>query len=381
MSPLNLTIADDQNQPRPLIIFLTGAPDCDKLDWLPARLLADLQGRPRKYLSLDDQKDATEINPASHSVPKWRTIECSFDKAANHTGPDDPPSDADVELLSFENDIERSEFLDHTLESFHESEGDATEGGVQAADDNSDQHVAFITISSTDISFDSLSNSISESVKVADIKFPDSIQDLKTLPSACHLLSIQPQTVTVHLLVCVVTVETRTVQLRKRPGQMELVELLVGDETAAPFKVTFWLQHLEGLGEGECATAKADPDSARRAVLKSIRSGNILLLTNVALDVFKNATYGQSLTRRRAGPTTDVVNLSKIDLGSASSTAYNKFQSVRKWARDFVGIKDTSRDLPDKRDALPEWSPIEKSRTKRQRHIHHDVHDNELTSN
>jgi hypothetical protein len=162
---------------------------------------------------------------------------------------------------------------------------------------------------------------------------------------------------------------------------MELVELLVGDETAAPFKVTFWLQHLEGLGEGECATAKADPDSARRAVLKSIRSGNILLLTNVALDVFKNATYGQSLTRRRAGPTTDVVNLSKIDLGSASSTAYNKFQSVRKWARDFVGIKDTSRDLPDKRDALPEWSPIEKSRTKRQRHIHHDVHDNELTSN
>jgi hypothetical protein len=373
MFPAVSKTTNGRSNRRPEVIFLTGAPDYDKLDWHHARLLADFEGRLRKYLHPDSHDGTPERFSASHVVPKWRTIHCSFDGAAAAEGPNNPQSETGVEFLSFEDDTERSEFLDHSLASFQRPEKDDTDGGAEAANSDSDYHTSFLSLSSTDISFESVSNSIVRPVNVIDIKFPDSIQDLKTLPSARRLLAIQPQTVTVHLLVGVIAVETRVVQLRKRTGQMELIELLVGDETAAPFKITFWLQHLEDFDNAKRGAADVDRDSVHRSVLKSIRTGDILLLTNVALDVFKNATYGQSLARRRAGCTTDVVNLSKTDVGSISNNARVKIQNVRQWARDFLGAKGTSRDLQIKRDALPDWSPVETSRAKRQRHVDDDL--------
>jgi hypothetical protein len=381
MSPIASKDASEQGQRRPRVIFLTGAPDHDKLDWHHARLLAHFQGRLRNYLNPDNCENAEEPTSAFHVIPKWRTIQCSYDDAATSTANStDPQRERGTEFLSFEDDTERSEFLDHTLASFQRSDEVDTDGRAEVRNSNPERDLSFSTLSSTDISFESASNSIIEFANATDIKFPDSIQDLKRLPSASHLLAIQPQTVTVHLLVGMITVETRIVQLRKRTGQMDLVELLVGDETAAPFKITFWLQHLDDVVNAKRASADPDIDSTRRAILNSIRPGDILLLTNVALDVFKNTTYGQSLTRRRAGCTTDVVNVSRIDVETTSKNIRIKFQCVRKWARDFVGVKDTGSDLPDKRGALPNWSPIETWRAKRQRYAHDDMSDDNLTN-
>jgi hypothetical protein len=355
------------------IVFLAGAPDQHKLDWQNPRLLTEFEGRSREYLNLDDLRVSEAAFPASNPIPKWRTITVGGGNLTLITDRRELSSKDAIEFLSFDDDMERSDFLDHTLASVQRSGEDERGQDRQVDDYGHDDQTSFPHASSTDISFETASSSVAEFVSVPVTIFPDVIQDLQKIPSARHLLAIQPQTVTAHLLVGVITVETRIVQLRKRPVQMELVELLVGDDTAAPFKITFWLQPINDVGSGAGHKIIPDARSAQRAILAAIRSGNIILITNVALSVFKNVAYGQSLTRRPSGCTTDVMNISRSGMTSASASVQAKFERVRRWVTHFVNVPSTMTDPVDKRNVLPEWSPVETSRVKRRRNASDDV--------
>ncbi|KJZ78466.1 hypothetical protein HIM_01857 [Hirsutella minnesotensis 3608] len=110
---------------------------------------------------------------------------------------------------------------------------------------------------------------------------PLHLSDLEDVPPARRILALQPQTVTLNLIVGVISVaQPRPVTTRW--GQaLALVEVLVGDDTAAGFAITFWLP-----------AAQADS-----SIVAALRRQDVVLLENVALHVFRGKVYGQSLRK------------------------------------------------------------------------------------
>ncbi|KYK54973.1 hypothetical protein DCS_06934 [Drechmeria coniospora] len=70
---------------------------------------------------------------------------------------------------------------------------------------------------------------------------PPALSDLKDVPAASRIAALQPQTLTLNLIVGVISIaQPRTVTTRwGKP--LSLVEVLVGDNTATGFAITFWL--------------------------------------------------------------------------------------------------------------------------------------------
>jgi hypothetical protein len=179
------------------------------------------------------------------------------------------------------------------------------------------------------------------------------LSDLEDIPSAKYLRSIEPQTMTVNLIVGILSIAPpRTVTTGARWGKerpCDLVELLVGDETKTGFCITLWLppeMHVTWK-DG----AQPSPDRSRsmmRRSLKLLRPRDVILLRNVALGSFQNKVHGQSLRR----------DVTKVDLlyrkkngrddigGSYTVQAVNnavendsqlmKVRRVRDWLVEFV---------------------------------------------
>ncbi|KAF2857664.1 hypothetical protein K470DRAFT_192026, partial [Piedraia hortae CBS 480.64] len=156
--------------------------------------------------------------------------------------------------------------------------------------------------------------------------------DLARLPNAAHLDRIYPQTVAVDVLVAIITISaTKTVTLRRRTPEveMDIVEVLFGDETRSGFTVSFWL---------------APPNSARgkdgdvqqlRKTLGELRAGDLVLVRNIALHTWKGLVCGQSLARRWARNSTMLINL--VDRPTVSESLLLKWERVKTWRDAFVG--------------------------------------------
>ncbi|KAI4265700.1 MAG: hypothetical protein LQ337_008948, partial [Flavoplaca oasis] len=68
------------------------------------------------------------------------------------------------------------------------------------------------------------------------------LTDLSTIPTASYLHSIEPQTMTVNLLLGIIAMPPpRTIITRKDARTISLLELTVGDETKAGFGINIWL--------------------------------------------------------------------------------------------------------------------------------------------
>lgn len=107
----------------------------------------------------------------------------------------------------------------------------------------------------------------------------DHLSNLEDIPPASYLQSIVPQTVTVNLVVGIISIAApRTVETRYGTTKT-LVEVLVGDETKSGFGVTFWLP------------------AGRLGILTGLRNQDVVLMQNVALNVFRKKVYGGSLPR------------------------------------------------------------------------------------
>ncbi len=187
---------------------------------------------------------------------------------------------------------------------------------------------------------------------------PSFLTNLVDIPNANYLRGIEPQTKTVNMIVGVLSISpTRKVATGKaygRPRQVELVELLVGDETKTNFAITMWLpRELHVLWRDKQASnspSHSPADACRselRRKLKSLRPRDVIVLQNVALTTYKGKVAGASLKgevtkveilfRRKLGDEEDVGCYSISNLRNPIDPQIKKVKAVRDWLVEFVG--------------------------------------------
>lgn len=163
------------------------------------------------------------------------------------------------------------------------------------------------------------------------------VSNINTLPSPSHLFRLRPQTMTINLIVGIISISpAKTVTVRRGNYTMDVIEMLVGDETKAGFSISTWLP----AGK----TLHAIKDEMRQKVLK-LRSGDVVLIERLALSTFRDQVFGQTLNRKATKNTTRFVvlegdfrnNDSSVD-GTVSSAVVSKIRRVRDWVDAFVGL-------------------------------------------
>ena len=188
------------------------------------------------------------------------------------------------------------------------------------------------------------------------------LSDLKDVPNASHLRSIIPQTMTVNLVVGLISLcQPRTIRTRKHGREVELVEVLVGDETRSGFNINVWLPVLQESNHA------ASEKTNLRSSTSQLRTQDIILVRNLALNAFRGKVYGQSL--RRDLTTIDLLYRNVLDdqdrAGafrakdleedeSVRDAKLAKIQRVKDWVLQFVGttfgtLIASERLMPSKR--------------------------------
>jgi hypothetical protein len=143
---------------------------------------------------------------------------------------------------------------------------------------------------------------------------------LEDIPDARYLDSIIPQTMTVNLIVGILSVEPpRRVKTRQWGRELDIVELIVGDETKSGFGVTFWLSPAAPVS----AASARYGDNALRQTLADLRSRDIVLLRTIGLSSFRDRVYGQSF---RGATKVDL--LYRLPVHSAESTGMYSSRTI-----------------------------------------------------
>lgn len=166
---------------------------------------------------------------------------------------------------------------------------------------------------------------------------------LSCIPNAQTLDRLNPQTVTLDMLVAVISAPPpRTVCIRRTGKDVELVEIVVGDDTRAGLQVTFWLDSVE-----QEPRMRQNGEGLRKT-LTGLRAGDVILIQNVALAHFRGMVHGQSLRWRRTngGWATNVTVICRQHANEGKSTldqrveslseAEQRVQAVKGWARQFI---------------------------------------------
>jgi hypothetical protein len=325
------------------IIILAGPSEAASLDHRDSILLDDFIEPVRRFLGKETSSIVAAATPTTSSTPpKWRSLKhipnslgkertnqirarpaqfLSFseetrDDAASPTGPED--------------------FLEHSMAVLDNIDSSQ----LQPTSDNNTQNSTIFpttSMSLTDTSSDPSVSFLTDSpptTAILNVGSNCSITELKGIQPASHISAIHPQTITLNIVVGIITVSAlRTVSLRRRNAEMDIIELTVGDETRAGFNITFWLTPVESQQRNQA-------NDELRHILTKRRSGDLILIRNVALSCFRGAVYGQSLPQRRfGGCRTTVSNLSSSRLDGTQNAAFSsKVDRVRQWTSDFVGV-------------------------------------------
>lgn len=170
------------------------------------------------------------------------------------------------------------------------------------------------------------------------------LSDLKDVPNAAYLRSITPQTMTVSLVVGIISIsQPRTIRTRKSGRIVELVEMLVGDETRAGFGINIWLPCMQ---EGQSFAQRAED---LRSSTSKLRPQDIVLARNVALSSFRGKVHGQSLQRGMttldllyrnpldSGDTRGAFPASDLESGALMSPQVLKVKKVKDWVMECIG--------------------------------------------
>ena len=184
------------------------------------------------------------------------------------------------------------------------------------------------------------------------------LSDLKDLPNARHLHSINPQTMTVNLVVGVISISPpRTITTRKLQQKVDLVELLVGDETRSGFGINIWLP-VTSAPDSIASSDRHETDGSLTSQTLRLRPQDIVLVRNIALGSFRDKVDGQSL--RRGMTSLDLLYRNMVDAddfkGAFSAreiektcpedSRMDKVKRVKDWVMHFVGTKmKPSKDM------------------------------------
>jgi hypothetical protein len=263
--------------------------------------------------------------------------------------PEYETSNLDTTLALDEQTSAIDDYLQHSL-GFYDTLLSSQVIQDEAAD-NTVSSSSFLT-TSFGTTASGLSSSTPADSHVLVLKVPSAtvITALGTLPSARHLRSIYPQTLTPNFLCAILTTpERREVYVRKSGYKMDLWEITVGDDTSSNFKVTFWLRPPR-----ESNNEQSHPQAQLLQTLERLQVGNIVLLRNIALTSFRDTVYGQSLNAAitRARTSVDILmkdsSVSAGQIGGLPAPVVEMLTRVKRWTRAHV-VSDTNHDRKRRR--------------------------------
>ncbi|KAF2651030.1 hypothetical protein K491DRAFT_707283 [Lophiostoma macrostomum CBS 122681] len=313
---------------------LNGAPLSEHLDFSAEILLKsdDLEASIRNFL---DGNVGSSLNLLPSDEPA----------SASELPPDDTYLDDTTRTLE-QYPTQARTFLEHSL-ILHDT---LLSSQVAMDPDTDSQNEADQTVSSnsflsTGSSFDSFNTNLSEpsqrrsQFQAPVLQLPERIvvTSLDNLPSVKHVQSIYPATPTA-ILLCTVTerLELREVTTRKSGQRMLLQEMVVADETRSNFRVSFWFRP-----QGESNSRQAQQQQELGKTIDHLQLGDIVLLRNIVLSIFRDTLHGQSLrpSINKARTTVEVLRRADGSFGYRHVLPVavdQKFVKVKGWARGHV---------------------------------------------
>ncbi|KAL8661511.1 MAG: hypothetical protein Q9202_005520 [Teloschistes flavicans] len=354
------------------LLIYTGAPLAKSLQWQEEHLIAPLQlsfsdVHPERHpmtpssldqtpnwrsLPLDRPHLPTGLTQATN--PDFRSVLPSQDIQNHHLPPSTSQSESHLDETShvsisenITDEDEKSHYYEHSF-AIHEDilSSQVLPPSTTTPSSQSESSTSFLSTSYASSDAESTNYSITSTSPAPHHVLLNriAITDLKDLPSAQYLRRIEPQTMTVNVLVGVIAVPApRAIRTRRGNRLVELVEMIVGDETKAGMGVNIWLPHDAPTHPREKAN-----EALLKADLEGLRPTDIVLMRNVALTSFRDRVYGQSLRRGM----TKIELIHRLHVGSGDDTrgffgakgleraegrGAEKLKRVRGWCLDFVG--------------------------------------------
>ena len=351
------------------IVLLTGAPLSSSLDWSESSFSLSLN---QEHVSA---KEIEEAKSASESVAaRWRRLpldaehlptgltqtarqqwydpglsgqtEASFVTATDFstTSLDFPAQGSNSISPSQDREDVLSQYYEHSF-AIHENStqiiGTASSESILTEED--EEHSLLSEI-------DPLTNTHAQIVtsRLAS----GTIGNLKDLPNARYLRSINPQTMTINLVVGVISIsQPRTITTRRTQQKVDLVELLVGDETRSGFSINIWLPVTSPDGSNALKHHSSEARGSLGVQMSGLRPQDIILMRNVALSSFRDRVDGQSLRRgmtsidllhRNIVDSHDlkgVFSARQIEMRSLDNARMDKVKRVKEWVMHFVGMR------------------------------------------
>ncbi|KAJ5972252.1 uncharacterized protein N7479_002170 [Penicillium vulpinum] len=323
-------------------IFLVGAPLSANLNWDTDELLSrpippfhESTKSPEQQLSLDQP-------PVRWRVLRSPSADKPGDNYDSFQSYEDPAFFISHQL-AFATDTTNPQedsilqFYDHSFAIHETSEIAGSDGYVTDSTQESSLGEDRVSDSSTWLN----KPDTARSPRILHI--PGPLSNLEDLPTARYIQSIAPQTMTVNMIVGVLAVHPpRRIVTRQWKTELDLIELVVGDETRAGFGVNFWLKP-----EKPTAAKNNEADRLGRSPA-SLRPRDIILLQTVGLSTFQDRVYGQSL--RRGMTTVELLHRQPVDVTDAVGFYQSRIQEgsshddqpvlkagrVRNWMLRFV---------------------------------------------
>ena len=170
------------------------------------------------------------------------------------------------------------------------------------------------------------------------------VTSLKDIPNSSVIRRLSPSTMSVDLIVGILSISPpKLIKTRKYGRLVELVEMIVADETKSGFGITIWLPVLKA------DSAKTTQGGDLRSIIVNLRPQDIVLARNVALDSFRGKVYGQSL--RKGVTKLDLLYRTVVDAydqpgayswdelnRSTNDPQLSKVKQLNEWVVAFVGV-------------------------------------------
>lgn len=309
----------------PNVLFFTGAPLSSSLNWDSDLLLEEFSSSIARFCGLSQDHVPAPPSTPSQAYASWRSSRLAREHLPTghsqvHAWSDEFKGNAAFfsvshPSFSFAESLEGSsiyqveensstcESVEDIISQFYE-ESFAVHEDLPSSQipvpsfenrlllsDTEGESTTYSTTSfatSSDISLNS--RSVMASENKVPVPIAGQISGLEHIPNAAYLQSIQPQTMTVNVIVGIISISPpRSIQTR-RGAVVEIVELLVGDETRSGFGINCWLPPSKTSDK-----TVGQPDL--RSSLNILRPQDIILVKNLALSNFNRKVYGQSIRR------------------------------------------------------------------------------------
>lgn len=354
------------------IILLTGAPLPESLDWREDALSAS----PLPLFSKSQRSRFPVATVTGAVAPQWRAVpfeQCHLptgltpadriegllerpERSADETSflttsdpsiilrEDDEDQDQEPQISRSSQGDVLTQYYEHSF-AIHENIPPSQIVGPGTMND------ASLTTDDAEYSFESsISSNLDTNAQLTYARLhAGHLSNLRDMPNAVYLQSINPQTMTVNLVVGIISIsQPRTIKTRKGGRNVELVEMLVGDDTRAGFGINIWLNASHAQNANKPNEGKAGEDTLRSESLQ-LRPRDIVLARTVALGFFRGQVYGQSL--RRGMTTLDLLyrdldsrddrrgayKAHELDCENSTGPPMEKVKKVRDWIMRFVG--------------------------------------------